>query len=99
MHESRQQAAIAKKTVTTGPEQGYERTREMGGLKSPALVVLEATLFPVRTINLCWGAIQNGIETSGDGDSACAAVNSKVTARVALADNSRVTVRVLPARL
>ena len=77
----------------------------MGGLKSPAIVVLEATLFPVRTINLCWGAIQNGIETSGDGDgdgdsdSACAAVNSKVTARVALADNGRVTVRVLPARL
>ena len=32
---------MAKKPVITGPEQGHERTRELGSLKSPALVALE----------------------------------------------------------
>ena len=31
LHESHQQAAMAKKTVTTGPEQGHERTRKKRG--------------------------------------------------------------------
>ena len=57
---------MAKKTVTTCPEQGHERAREMrGGLKSPALVVLETTRYPTQRKNSPFE--NNQIQSSGKG--------------------------------
>ena len=42
---------MARKPVTTGPEQEHERTRALRGLKSPALVVLETTPYLTQRKN------------------------------------------------
>ena len=55
----------AIKPVITGPEQSMSEPAQWGGLKSPALVVLETTRYPTQRKNSPFE--NNQIQTSGKG--------------------------------